>query len=355
MNVKPTPLLLPFAWLYSLGVTARNWLFEKNLLKVRAVEVPVISVGNISAGGTGKTPFVELLARTLRDQGLRPAILSRGYGRKTRGYQVVSNGRQRCAEAFTAGDEPAQMAEKLEGVVVVVDEDRVNGARTLLRDFHPDVIALDDGFQHRRLARDLDIVLVTAEEALSGSRMLPSGYRREPWSSLRRADLIAISKCESVSHFENAARTLTRVVSKRMIGVTVGTLGVRKAGTGAVPSRVDLRGRSVTAVSGIADPLSFEKTLSGLGCITTGHRSNPDHYWYSDDDLKAYAAAFRKSGADMIVTTEKDEARMLGLAGFNEFVAATSCAVVEIGAVVIAGNEILQDLLQSTMNTKGNT
>lgn len=346
---------MPLSWVYQAGMAARNWFFEKKLFAVSSVGIPVISVGNLTSGGSGKTPFVELLARTLQSWGLRPAILSRGYGRKSRGYQVVSNGRQRCAEAWTAGDEPAQMAEKLGGVIVVVNEDRVGGAKSTIRDFQPDVILLDDGFQHRSLARDLDIVLVTAGEVLRGSRILPAGNRREPWSSLGRADLIAVTKWDSVEYYEQAAQKLKRQVSKPMIGVRNDVLGVRPAGSAELGSPKNLERKAVLAVSGIANPDSFEKTLSDLHCTVVAHRVFPDHYWYSSEDLKRLSEGFRGSGAELLVTTEKDEARMRGVEGFDEFARRTSCAVVEVGASVTVGKELLHRALRSTMEKEGNT
>ncbi|MGH2569119.1 MAG: tetraacyldisaccharide 4'-kinase, partial [Bacteroidota bacterium] len=129
--------------LYAAVIVLRNWFFDTGILQTTKISVPVISVGNISAGGTGKTPLVEYLARRFRDRGKKVAIVSRGYQRNTRGYVVVSNGRQRCAEAFESGDEPSQLAEKLDGVVVVVDEDRVRAAKTVAAEFGVQVVLLD--------------------------------------------------------------------------------------------------------------------------------------------------------------------------------------------------------------------
>ncbi len=181
-------LLVPFSRVYGAIVAARNFFYDRGLFTITAVGTPVISVGNITAGGTGKTPLVEYIVRTILDSGARPAVLSRGYRRTTTGTVTVSDGVKVLADADRAGDEPAQIARKFPGCVVVVDEDRVRGARFLESAFHPDVIVLDDGFQHRALRRDLDIVVVA--DGAGGSGLLPSGDGREPESSLRRADIV---------------------------------------------------------------------------------------------------------------------------------------------------------------------
>jgi tetraacyldisaccharide 4'-kinase len=182
---KMRKLLFPFSLLYWLVSAVRNWFFDIGFLKSEKVSVPVISVGNISAGGVGKTPFIELLIDNSTTLG-RLSVVSRGYGRKSAGTVVVSDGRGKIASVENSGDEPIQLALKFPKVIVVVDEQRVRGARKAI-ELGAEVILLDDGFQHRYLHRDLDIVLLTSKEILKGDIMLPAGNRREPWKSDRKS------------------------------------------------------------------------------------------------------------------------------------------------------------------------
>ena len=239
--MKPMPWLLPASWLFGAGVRLRNLLFDTGAFTSHRAGVPVISVGNISAGGTGKTPLVELLARRLRESGARVAVLSRGYGRLTSGYQIVSNGQQLCADAISAGDEPAQMAENLKGVVVAVDERRARGAMRIAREFRPAVIILDDGFQHRALHRDLDIVIMTAGEILGTSELLPAGYRREPWSALSRADHLVVSGWDTQEEYRKAESRLSEIVAKPVAGMQLVPVGISRLLTGTSSSREELR------------------------------------------------------------------------------------------------------------------
>jgi tetraacyldisaccharide 4'-kinase len=198
------PYLVPLVPFYAAGMVVRNWLFDMGFLRATQVDVPVISVGNLDAGGAGKTPLVEFLARTLAAKGRKVAIVSRGYGRTTSGMVVVSNGFVICAEASASGDEPAQMAAKLSGVRVVVDEVRSRGAQYAVSKLGADVIVLDDGFQHRYLRRNVDIVVIPAigrwtragcfqpvtgvsrSARLNGRRSLRSRVVRASINSMRR-------------------------------------------------------------------------------------------------------------------------------------------------------------------------
>jgi len=185
--------LLPISVLYWLVMTVRNWLFDKHVLPVTKLNVPVLSVGNIAAGGTGKTPLVEIVVRKLQARGRKPAIVSRGYGRITRGYLLVSGEGTKIASPRDAGDEAVQMAENCAGSVVAVGENRVEAVKRVLSESSADCIVVDDGFQHRYLHRDLNIVLMTAKELIGGDWMLPAGNRRESMISIRRADAVIIS------------------------------------------------------------------------------------------------------------------------------------------------------------------
>ena len=308
--MSPSRILLPLSWLYGVAVAIRNLFFEIGISRIVRISVPVISVGNISAGGTGKTPFVSELVSILKKHGMKPAVVSRGYGRKSKGFQVVSNGQQKCAEAILAGDEPALLAAQLQGVPVVVDERKARGAHKAVELFAPDVVVLDDGFQHRSLFRDCDIVLLTADELTGRPQLLPAGYRREPFRSLRRANVIVISKCRDVNQFEETAQELRRRFHVPIIGLRTAVAGIRRFGSGKDVGRNAVRGKKTIAFSGIADSSSFDRTLKELGANVLAHHRFEDHHWYTVGDLKEIGESFQLLGAEVLVTTEKDGVRL---------------------------------------------
>ncbi len=330
-------------------MAVRNLLFDRGLFRIERMPIPVISVGNISAGGTGKTPFVIELVSLLQKLGRKPAVLSRGYGRRTTGFQVVSNGNQRCAEAAAAGDEPALLAEKLNGVPVVVDEKRRRGAQKAIELFKPDVIVLDDGFQHRALFRDCDIVLMTAEELLNPSFLMPAGYGREPMRALDRAHVIAVSKCRDLDEFRRASEVLQSRSRVPIIGVRTTIQEIHELGKNKKSGKERLRGKRVVAFSGIADASSFDRTLDELGANLLAHHKFRDHHWYGQDDLKKIGESFRANRADVLVTTEKDAVRlgegMGSLAGIP-------VTMIEVRSEIMAGEAELKKVLQKLFGKK---
>ena len=181
---------LPFSWLYGAVISLRNLFYDTGIFRIEEIDVPIISVGNLSTGGTGKTPFVEFLLRYLLGKDKIVAVLSRGYGRKTRGTVVIDQSTLAHCTAESVGDEPYQIARKFPGAIVIVDESRVRGARIAKEKYRVDAIILDDGFQHRALKRNLDIVMIDGKNPITEMAMLPAGLRREPLVALRRADLL---------------------------------------------------------------------------------------------------------------------------------------------------------------------
>jgi tetraacyldisaccharide 4'-kinase len=340
------PLLLPFSYVFGAGVVIRNWFFDNGILRSQSVGVPVISVGNISAGGVGKTPFVELLVRKLIHKGRKVAVVSRGYRRATSGMLVVSNGTVRCAEASESGDEPAQMAAKLDGAVVIVDEQRVRGAQYAVRTFGANVVVLDDGFQHRYIRRDADVVVLSAAEMSNPGWVLPAGNRREPLSSLRRASLIAVSRCESVQDFEDALRALRRWADKPAIGLATKVSAFRKASTRFSVDLGGLKGKTVMAFSGIGNPESFEKTLRSIGLNVRKHVAFADHHAYRESELNELEKGAREPGVDFLVTTEKDVARLDSKnAAHKSFLEGAPLYYVEIEQTILQGESLLNELL----------
>ena len=193
LNPFVSLLMVPFSFLYGTAVALRNWLYNRGIKVSHRLDCRVISVGNLSVGGTGKTPMVECFARRLHGDGRGVAILSRGYRGKGKGTVIVSDGVNLLVDDRYAGDEPYLLASRLRSVPVIVNRDRVKGAEKALHRFHSKYLILDDGFQYRRLQRDLDVVLVDFQS--SPQRLLPAGPLREPWRNLRRADLIFLTKC----------------------------------------------------------------------------------------------------------------------------------------------------------------
>lgn len=325
-------MLTPVSWLYGAVIAVRNHCYDRGIFSITAIDTPVISVGNITTGGTGKTPLVEYLVGRLLAAGSRPAILSRGYGRTTTGTLTVSDGSSPPADAGRAGDEPAQMARKFPGCPLVVDENRVRGARYLESRFRPDVIVLDDAFQHRALRRDLDIVVLGGERPDQSPGLLPAGNGREPLASLRRADIIVLNQPDGTAYRGPAGKSLVRMRYE------AGRFLLRETGEAISPDAIRT-GRFV-AFCGIGNPGSFSATLAGLGLVPEEMLVYPDHHRYGAGEVGHIQDALERSGAHYVVTTEKDAVRLDG--GGNPappFRARLAVALIE--AVMTEGGEEL--------------
>jgi tetraacyldisaccharide 4'-kinase len=301
--------LLPLGWGFGAVTGLRNRCYDAGLLREQEVGVPVVSVGNLVAGGTGKTPCVEYLTRHLLRVVPRLAVVSRGYGRQSRGVQVVSRGEGEPLNARLGGDEPVQMARKFPGLVVVVGEDRVAAARHAVKDLGAAAVILDDGYQHRALRRDCNLLLLDARRNIAEEAMLPAGNRREPRSGMGRADMVVFTKLpagEQRVPWESELRRWFRgpVAYSRMV-------------TDAVYRAADLRkaeslpGRSCFAFSGIADHQGFIAGLRSMGLEVGGERSYPDHHRYDEGDVERLARDLDRSGAELLITTEKDLMRLV--------------------------------------------
>lgn len=267
----------PLAAIFEATVTARNLLYARGVLPVKRLAGPVISVGNLSVGGTGKTPFLILLGELLKRRGIKFDVLSRGYGRKTRGVLELDA----TGSAARFGDEPLLIARKLQ-VPVVLGEERYEAGIYAEAKFGPQLHLLDDGFQHRALHRDFDIVLVTADDARD--RMLPAGRLREPLASLQRADAVVLSG-EVTASFAAAGKLIWRVHR------------------GILPAHVSSR---PVAFCGIARPQTFMTQLRTAGIQPAAEAIFRDHYLYTEKDIGQLLELKERSEADGFVTTEKD-------------------------------------------------
>lgn len=309
------------AMLYGRASALRAWVYRRGLARAARVPAPVICIGNLTVGGTGKTPAVIFICEFLLSRGRKPAILTRGYGR-ARGdaLVVVSDGAGRVADVRAGGDEPCLMARRLPTVPIVAAADRATGAETALQKFSVDTLVMDDGFQHFALHRDLDIVCIDATDFSSlglnhagapgrAPLLLPAGRLREPLSALSRADLIFLTKAQDVLPQTLAAekKVLARWARHAALVTIRYGLALRDP-AGQSVAMDSLRGRPVLALSGLARPAAFENALTRAGAQVTARRF-PDHHHFSDQELAEAAAQAKRAGA-LIVTTEKDAVRL---------------------------------------------
>ncbi len=311
--------LLCLSWLYGLGVGLRNLLFEMDVLKSRSFSTPVISVGNITVGGTGKTPHVEYLIRLLKNQ-LNVAVLSRGYKRKSRGF-VLSD---KDTPMPMIGDEPYQMKQKFPSVTIAVDKNRCHGIDTLMEnDKNLDVVLLDDAFQHRYVKPGINILLVDYHRLIIYDTLLPAGRLREPLTGKNRADMVIITKCpKDLKPMEYRVITkamdlypyqqiffttldygeLTPIFQKKKPSVSLGKL----------------KDHNVLLLTGIASPRQMEEDLTPL-VSKLSMLSFPDHHAFSQKDIEQISSEFEKlPSPKCIITTEKDAARIIGLEGLSK-------------------------------------
>ena len=286
-----TRLLTPLAGVYARIMRRRNRRYGSGC-GVRQASVPVISVGNITVGGTGKTPTVIEVARRLREWGRKPAILTRGYG----------------ARAGETADEVLEFHDAVPDVPVVVNPDRVAGAASAVAKHGADCLVLDDGFQHRRLARDLEIVLVDALDPWGGGQVLPAGRLREPLEGLARADLVIITRTNQVEADQVAA--IETAVARHAPNAPIVSSVVEPVGLvhldGSTASLDTLAGQRVQPVCGLGNPGTFGRLLVPLaGCVRTVLAFR-DHHRYTRRDAEIIAAAAQARGVDLVVTTRKD-------------------------------------------------
>jgi tetraacyldisaccharide 4'-kinase len=300
-------LSLPGA-IYGWVVAARIRLYDWGVLKTHRLPGRVISVGNLTVGGTGKTPCVAWIARFLAGEGERVAILSRGYRRESRGRVEVADGERVLVTAREAGDEPWLLARACPGVRVVVDRERYAAGRWLSGRAEVSVFLLDDGYQHLPLARDLNLLLVDAGDPLPSSRMVPRGRLREPLGGVDRADAVIVTRSDQDYDRLALAEWLGRRLrpGTPVFHATHALTGFYELGTGRVVEPRQLAGRPVAAIAGIARPERFYADLRGLGIDLQWTRSFPDHHRYRAADVAAIFDG--AAGAEAVLMTEKDAA-----------------------------------------------
>jgi tetraacyldisaccharide 4'-kinase len=310
-SLARTLLSLP-AKLYEVAVRARIVAYERGLLKTYRLRAPVISVGNLTVGGTGKTPCVAFIARALRDAGYTTAILSRGYRRRTRGRVEVSNEKEILCSPHESGDEPYLLAQSCPGVSVIVEEDRYAAGRWLEQRAPISAFLLDDAFQHLRLARDLNLLLVDATEPFAEAKMVPFGRLREPLAGVRRADAVVVTRSDRafdrallVKTIESYARPNTSIFFARHEMTRLRRL----AGEQAIPL-ADFAQKSVAAISGVARPGRFIEDLQKGGMRIVLRRDFEDHHRYTAKEFIEIVDSARSAMAEAVIVTEKDAANL---------------------------------------------
>ncbi|HWS53860.1 MAG TPA: tetraacyldisaccharide 4'-kinase [Pyrinomonadaceae bacterium] len=311
--------LTPLTALYGALVRARLALYRSGALAARGAGVPVVSVGNLTAGGTGKTPLVGWVARALAAEGRRVCVLTRGYGRANeRKRVVVSDGARLLAEAREGGDEPRLLAEQLLGAASVVsDADRVAAARWAVEVLGSDAFVLDDGFQHLRLARELDVVTLDATDPWGGGRLLPSGRLREPREGLARAGCVVITRADLAADLEHLRAEAARLTGGRAPVLTsrLRTSAVRPLAPAPEPDGHEGCGDddACAAFCAIGNPRAFFAHLRGDGLEPVHTRAFPDHHAYKQSDLDALSREAAGRGARRLLTTAKDAVKLRGL------------------------------------------
>ena len=289
----------------------REWLYEHGVLHSRTLPCPVVSVGNLTVGGTGKTPAVEMAVRTLIDLGHEPAVVSRGYGRRSKGIQIVADAASIRLDAEDAGDEPFLLARRLPGVPVVVGANRYEAGRTAVERFGVTAIVLDDGLQHRTLVKNLEIVMVRAADPWGNRRLLPRGPLREPVSKLARAHLVVVTGAVTPAEGPEVVAAVARYApSVPVLSAQHAPTECWESGT-MRPVPLDVLARlRLLGFAGIAAPAGFRRTLEETGATVADVVTFMDHHWYTRDDVAELDRRAAELGVDGLVTTEKDWARL---------------------------------------------
>ncbi len=295
--------------LYGAGARVHREVYDRGVLRRHTFDCPVLSVGNVTIGGTGKTSAVILLARTLLERGVKPAILFRGHRRSSGETVILVGGSVEEHGVDEAGDEACMVAQMLPEAVVAVGKHRRAVARQVLAETDARALILDDGFQHHPLARDLDIVLLDALWPGTADRLFPAGTLREPLCNLRRADALWLTHVDVAE--EANARALRQLAATKQhapIETRYQPLLLRRPGADVTEEPAALRGQTVGALSSIGNPLAFEMSLQRLGAGTVRPLRFPDHHRYSTVDLERIKLLADE--VDVVVTTEKDAVRL---------------------------------------------
>lgn len=335
------------AQLYLLVVRLRNFLYSEGWLKAHRANAVVFSVGNITVGGTGKTPLVIWICNTI-NQKLKIKNQKCGVAILTRGYKATQNSKLRT-QNYT--DEPVILAESCPQAKIIVNPDRVAAARQAVEKFGANVLIMDDGFQHRRLARNLDIVTVDATCPFGYGKMLPAGLLREPIAVLKRADAVVITRCDQAGENELAEleKKLRLVNPDMIIARSIHKPIYAKSTNGRKISLDELKDKRVLAFCGIANPDAFFNTVNELGCDIVGSKIYNDHYRYTDDCLADIYEQAADSKADFVLTTQKDWTKIAQLTAVKKNI---PLAYLAIELKFISGEGKITQLIEDALAGK---
>lgn len=338
--------LAPLGGLYGAAMKARRVLYQTGRFRVHRLGAPVISVGNLTTGGTGKTPLVEWIANELAQKGRRVCILTRGYGRQKSGTRVlVSNGNEILVDADRAGDEPLLLAERLKGrAAVICDADRFSAGHWAVENLKSDVFVLDDGFQHLGVARNLNLLTIDATNPWGNRRLLPAGILREPLAELGRADCIVITRADDPDQTGELQREISKLSSgcavfrSRMVLRRLREVARRESSA----ATDEIQAASVAAFCAIGNPESFFSLVRRGGYDLRHTRAFRDHHRYAQADIDRVVRESITCGAQILLTTAKDEVKLRSL----EF--AMPCYAVDI-AIEIENQEQLIALIDEAV------
>ena len=344
---------------FAVAVSIRYFFYRIGLLRRYPLGIQVISIGNVTAGGTGKTPVTEIFARTLAAEGRKVAILSRGYRRKEAPWWkrmftqviepplVVSDGRHVLLDAATGGDEPYMLASNLPGVAVVVDRNRVKAGRYAIKRFGCNTLILDDGFQYQRLKHSVEVVLVDSTNPFGNGNMLPRGILREPARHLKRADIIFLTKCHGdVSTVREEIRRYN--ATAEIVECNHAPKSLRDVWSREEHPLSWLQGKVTCTLSGIASPKGFENSLRRLGARVVWCERYADHHRYDSSEILYALNRTADIGADALVTTEKDAVR------FPRFeTTPVKCLYLRIAIEILSGAESFEAIINRICFRKG--
>jgi tetraacyldisaccharide 4'-kinase len=305
-------LVWPLSQLYAMVIQIRNFFYKKQWLTSKQMSAKVISVGNITVGGTGKTPLVESLASFLHEKGFSVAVLSRGYRRKKNKNEitVISDSNGLRENAIHAGDEPALLAEHLPEVRIIVSRDRVKAGMMAIEELGCDRLILDDGFQHRKMKRDVDIVVIDATNPWGNGGVLPAGPLREPIQNLKRADAVVLSRTDETDNLENLLIQIDTLCKAPIWFAKHKPEHWINFNQGTIRPICFLEKKCVAAFCGIGNPDSFKRTLMSMDVEIIDFFQYRDHHWYAVHELQKMSDLAQSKGAVALVTTEKDRTRI---------------------------------------------
>lgn len=292
-------------------ITCRNWLYDHGVFEERRLPCPVISVGNITVGGTGKTPCVMMLARMLQQNGFRPGVISRGYGGKSSdAVNIVSDGENILLDGERAGDEPLLMAKSLRGIPVVTGPKRIVTGKAVIDQFGANVLICDDAMQHRQLFRDINLVLLDNSVLKKRQHLLPRGRLREPVGGIRRASAVLLTRADEGAQISKMIADIPEAERIPIFNSVHRAVAIVSADGSEIQPVSELKDKKIYAFCGIANPVSFEKTLLAAGARILSLDIFPDHHRFTERELEKLKSGFMNYKADYLLTTEKDVMRL---------------------------------------------